>query len=717
MKVTLDGQVLHESSGGWALTVGTAPHARGYVLPRLIATDLYNRAVGRIHGSVLVLDATAEGRGTQTVEALTILGTSPANHRDQERLIVVDRRWTWGRLHVARAYNMPRRTGARRRLPGAPVAVAQIDDDLAYAPWSLRNGARWTGLQVLRDVLTNLGVVYHIEPDVAAVLGDSDNSPVQALELDDPGDVALARVLAYFGRAYGVYVDYDGRVVVFNRLSGGERDLVGVAQPGEGVGSSVSPDSAVSAAGIGDPYEQTPHFDLQDRRQELPSRVLVHFTRRVELRIDVEEGADPTVDGGERAAEPPTGDYVVALPEDATIRGQDYVLGTYVDLDGYLEFLAGKQLIPTLPDITLDVLRTAYASPAITLYSVPKLDVTGIWGRRIRALRGAFRQRIQLRKRWLDRVRGIKAERVAIINTERGSRGPATVFTDYAEVSFWREIEAVRLAGLDQRDWRPIRNRFANPNAPTGGQIIDTPIEDLAPAPVRVLVEDEDQGILFLQFERDFTGQVTLIYPTALEQPDGLPEDDPRASNQWLAFADATVVHQISVIVTVGMGAPNSLRKFHTVPVTASDVLGLLPNTEILGGVGPEIHVRVQSTTTVARFGWQDEHAQAFYRAWAGQEDLTAALGDPINVDEVNDQARAFAARVYASLANRVEGQLHTGFVPGVVPAGTTRSVAHEFGAGRGATTVLDFPSDPPPRSPGSFLSMGTRRIVERLVE
>jgi len=722
--IRLDGQVLYEDQpGGWTFSFGTAPHVRRFEARASVANGLYQDALGKPHGSMLELESSSE---RLQVKALTILGTAPTNHRDRLALIVADRRWVWNRLLIRRSYNVPRITGDRRRLPGIPLAVSPIEDDVAFAPWSLINDRRWTGLEVLQDVLGQLVGAggYAIAPAVSGFLGDPDKAPVQALELVDGGAHALARVLAYFGKAFSVAITPSGIVKVDNRLSGGERGLVG-AQPLSGGGTRTREEAEVIPS-----YEGAPYFAVQDRRQERPSKVLVHFARETEIRIDRQEPepAAGTTTGGD--LDPPRSDYVVELPEDATINGEDLVIGTYVKLDDYLTYLAGKQF-PGLPELTLAKLRQAYISPAIFQYSVPKLDITGIWGRRISALRDSFRRRFQLRRVWLDRIRSIRPWRAAIRSAERGTRGPATVFTDYAEVSLWRAIEAVRLEGRDTREWHPIRNRYSNPTAAAGGEIIGTPIEDLQPAPARVVVESEDQGILFLAFATDFTGQVAAIYPTALEAAD-LPDDDPRASAQWLAWADASAVHEISVVLTVGMGAPNDLRQFHTVEVTADQVAGLVPTQAIGGGVGPALHVYVQPTTSVARFGWDDSKADEISEAWAeasgnviggrgdgagdkGGKDLTDALGDPINDSEVNDVAKAHAARVYSALADRVEGQHHGGFRPEAFPVGTARSVSHLFGPA-GASTIIDLPPDPPGISIEALLPMGTRRFVQRLV-
>lgn len=725
MFATLDGYLMEEDSGaGWTYISGTAPHIRTFEIDADAGQRLFSS--GTIDGSTLILDSRAEGLGVERIEKLTILNTLPTSLLGTVALTVADLRWQWRYPTFKRGFNIRENALVRRRLPGIPLAVAPIEDDVLYATLSLNQatGNRWSGDEVLEEVLNEIAGAdgWKREKEDTAR-----NLPrVEGLDLDGKHDRVVGDLLAYFGLALDVWVDSTGMVILTNRLTGDERQLVGAPSGGgvqQGIGGTrVRRAQLVNNQGIGSPYEGTPLWAVQDRRRERPSKIIVESGRSMEIRADFVEEPEGDTALVTRARSPnqvvpPKLQNLVILPEDATINGEDLVESSYADLKGYIDFLIGQQP-PGLPPLTLKLLRTAWFAPAVLTFSRPGIDITGIWGRRIQRLREGYRGLVQLDKIWRDRVENIEPYRVGLLSTETRARGPATIYTDYAEVSLWRWVDAIA-AGRPPEEDDIVRNRFAVP--PTGGPIVGTPIENMEPASAELTVRHQDQGIFQITFARDFTGQVALIAPSAMESEEGLPSDDPAADNQWLAYANLSERHEISIVFTASLKAPNDSRQFHRQEVLPEDVAQFFPDGGVGPAEGPVWHVRIPQSDSVARFPWDDSRADQIYAAMAEglNSDLTDALGDPGNFDEVKDVAIAEAAKVWASFQDHVEGGLTTAFKPGARLRGSTRSLSHEFvpGPTGGAITIANFPNEPQPIGSRALLTPTARRIVDRLVE
>jgi len=735
VKAYLDGYLMLEESGaGWTLEPGTAAHVRTFLFAAWAADELTRGASGgdamesRIRGepapssshpaptnegSTLVLDASDEGRGVQRVERLTILGSGPADHPDYALVTVADRRWHLPRGHFRRSYNVRRRTGNRRRLPGSPLAIAPIADDVAYAPWSLKDETTpWTGEEVLEDVLNAIA-----GPGGWRRRGQAGTSlpDVENLELDDPYDVALGRVLAEFGLALSVYVAWDGTYVLYDRLDRGEFELAGAPD-----GSQGGTRTRDQRGGIGPPMEDGPLWAVQDRRLERPELVSVYFSRAVELRLDYQEKADGSLDlgGGTQGVRgqlgPPRIENVVDLPEDATIDGRDLVVGTFVEHPAYLEYL--RSLTPQGFPLNYKILRDGYASPRFMAFAATGVDER-LWATRGITLHRTYRTLFRLRRDWLDRVRNLRAYRVAILDPETGGRAPASIYADWAYVGLWA-------FGRAEDDSAPteasdvLKNVYANPDEPLGGNVVGTPIEDLRGAPAEVAVVDEDQGILSLAFRDDFRQTTYAIYHSAFEAesiPNDSGEDD---TSPFVEYARLTPEHEVSIVLTVQMGAPNDLRQFHRIDVKPDEV-------ELPGGVpvgeaaGPPMAVRISPTVVVARHAWDDARAPQVYDSFSEEAnvDLADALGDPINAQEVEAWAMAAAKRVYMSYADHVEGGLHTLFRAGLELKGTAGGLGLELDRRLGAMTTLDLPAEPPPVSSEALLPDGIRRLSRRFVD
>lgn len=719
MRAFLDGEKLEQQQTGWTLTTGTAPHVRTFEIDEGVANKIHEAA--GIETSTLTLDCTQEGLGTRTVSRLTVLGTGPTATVGTATIAVADRRWLWARKLFKRSYNVRRRTGERRRLQGGniPKAVADIDDDVAYVAWSLKDETTaWSGAEVLEDVLNEVAGDWRREGTAGLVLPD-----VEGLELDGPGDVCLGQVLGYFGLALAVWVDWDGTVVLTDRLDDGERELVGA--PSRAGAGGTRTRGQVPEGILGKPFQGYPLWAVQDRRRERPTKVVVHFDRALELRLDYSEDANGDAEDGEggttrtpdeKKGLPPRLENVLALPEDAKINGEDLVQGTWVQLSDYLDFLnstdAGGAGGPPgdLPPLTIDILRKGYLSGILSSYASPAVDPSGVWAFRTQSVHNSYRLKFRLRKTWMDRIKQVRPYRVAILSPETGARGPATVYADHAFWSTWRWKEHKRNSDRPELA-KILRNVYANATT-NPGNIIGTNIEDLRAAPATVTIDDEDQGIFTLSWLLDFTGQAMRVFPSAFDS-DTIPSDDPEEDNQWHQFGHLTSTHEVSVVLTVSAGAPNSLKQLHKVDV--------FPEAADGPADGPEFHVRVSPQRSIARFPWDDDKDQQVWDAFTpgNNADLTDALGEPINTGEIEDVAKAIGRSVYSFFRDHVEGGFTGAFQPDVGLKGTVSALSLELvpGPNGGGLTRLALPSEPPPVAWEQLLPAGTRRLINRMVD
>lgn len=705
-RVQLDGITLEvDSNGGWDLVAGTGPHTEAFEVHADVAARLVANAT--TYGSTLLLDASAEGLPSRTVQRLTILAAQPGGLPFTRNVVVVDERYFWKDRHVARSYNVRQATGEYRPLTeGGPLAVRKLIPQEKYRTPSLRDGRdKWTASQVLADVMDLVAGKgrWRLEDALPEL------PPVEGLEIDHPGDQAVAMVFATLGLALDVYLGLDGIAVIVNRSKAAK------PQSGEATRTRGSVVAAADGLTIPGPYLTLPVIQLVDRRHERPSAINVYLTPACEVRIDhVETDTSGAATRAREGDAPPCrSDAVVQVPEDISVDGRTVHAGTWLDLGSYMTWLAAQSHPAGLPPLTTEQLRAGYTSAVLQAYAAPDIDNGGVWARRVAAAFEGFRRRYQIREPWRSRMRRIEPYRVAVLDPARGARADSPVFADWSQYITWRWYgdQVSGNALLDQL----IQNRYANPSAASGGSIVGTSIRDLNRAPALVSILDEDQGLYELHYRLDYTGQAATIYPSAFDQ-DTIPSVDPKARNRWLEWATLSPTHEVSVIVTCVPMAPNGLRRLHKVTITPDQVTGML-GAEVGPCTAPPRDLRL-AVDRVARFAWQDDKADAIRRFFSPGSDLTVqgTYGDPINVDEVTELARAAAARLYGRLLDRPQGSVTVAFNPDLTIKGTVAAIRHRFNR-QGAYTVVELMPDPPPVDADFFLSPGIRRVVQRLLD
>ena len=707
----LDGVLLPVGAGTtWPLIDGVDGYEATLILEADSAEALFAKA--KRFGSTLEL---VNGPDRELFKKLTILGTGPGPTPYQRELVLADRRWTWAYSPlVRRSYNVTRKSGQVRRLgnDGQPLAVRPLVESRAYFPWSLKGEETgsvrtWKPAEIVADVLDRVVPGEWVDRD-GVLQGLAGKLPdVQNLEVSAVPAVAIAQVLTQVGGGrIGCFVRPSGQIVLYDRLSGDERELVGLA-------SSRSARTRTRSSGSGGRPQIVggPLWAAQDRRMERPSAVRVHFVPAAELRVDHVEGG--TNSGSTSTGTPLRAASALRYPEDVTVAGRTITESTWGTLEDFLEFLSTKTLAD-LPPLTLDSIQKGFLHGLPEVYSF--VDGTGVWAARAAAIREHYRRTYRITSPWNDRIRALRPYRVSIEDQETGTQGASLVYQDYAEWATWRGVKSKTALDLPENH-EIVRNRYANSLAANqgGGVIVGTDIADLRPAPAQLSIVDEELGIFSVDFVFDFTGTASRFVHSALVKG-RIPTADPSQQYCYLQEGHLSATHELSTIVTVQPATPNDERQLYPVTVTLSDVRDLLPTSAATKAEGPVLDVLVDASRELARFAWDDDKRDAIYAAFGrsnGGKTIGEAYGDPINKTVLTAIARATAARVFVSYEDHIEGGLLTGFVPGLEPRGTAKSVSHSFGAD-GPRTMIDLPPKPPVVSEEPFLPTSVHRLLGR---
>lgn len=738
MKATFDGvQLRLDSAVGWTFRAGTSPHIQEFRMPADLVEEIFEKA--KPFESELVMSdmdpmsTNRVNRVENRVKKLTVLGTGPTDSPHDKTLIVADRRWALNRVHVYRTYNIRRKSGRRRRVSGESGIKASdvLIDDVAYAKWSLKGGATvWKTEEVIEDLMN--AAVGEGEWVNGLRRGDKEFTvtlpEVENLEIDLPADAAIGQLINALGGQVGITVTSEGQYRLFPKLDNQERQVVGIQEERDTFVDVLNPLVGYELA------------DPQDRRRERPTEVRVMFTRVMELRIDFADKGDGGTAGTDEENPPPKMVNVLPSPEDFQTSGaataKKVVAGQWIEVDLFLDYLKLKSveegISPGLPPFTKTILNKGWLCNIPEVYADADIDDSGLWANRIAALRNHYRVTYQIEKLWRDRIRTIQPYRVSIQDYETGSRAPATVFTNYATYNSWR----ARGKSVKQKEaaWRMLQNRFANPldkKHLKGGAVVGTNQKDLKPAPCFARVVDEEQGVIQLEFSTgaDVTGEMTKLIRSALDK-DGLPSNNPNFKRQYLQQAKLAKEHEVSVILTTTLGAPAGKRGLHQIVVSAEDGQKLLPTVKRGKAEGPPLEVRVAPTMEAARMGWDDDLSEAIRTGFAIPSDgkvdepLGESLGVPINDDQLQEIAKAVAARVYSRYVDRVEGGLTTpmravnefGEYSGGV-RGIISDVRYAIDPEVGMITTATVDSQAPEVAIEALLPPSYRRLIERMVD
>lgn len=658
---------------------------------------------------------------------------------------LADRRWFWPYKFVPRRYNIRRNVGVRREArPDGVLELERVFPDVWYHRWSLRDergmppAAKWTALEVLRDVLEEVSLVEEeLRGSKPAIRFDANvgrNVPVEDLVLFDSGENAVKTAFDYLPEA-SVYVDLDGDLRVYSKVSGAEEGALVQAGP-EVVGEG--------------------HVARVQNVFVRPREIHVLFQREVEVRFDyLEEAKAVTTTIAARANDDKrlvdnvlqVPDFILRRVTDnffGVVQAFDATQGTWISFDAALRawadavngaFPVGAGFRNAGPVIDHEFIQIAvvpfmdlWTGMALLGQAVPDAD----WLARISAVKQHYRRSYRINSRWLDRFLSIRAYRVAAADPVHGTRASAVVYSDYAVVG-------------TQRAWFQNRDQaFYVKNQERGIGPGEAITDRSKPAPAEVTVVDSDQGIFRLEYKVDPYKVHDAVLPGKVDRG-SLPEGNLHKTGRrgrtllWNGRSDnqsrskvpkLSASHKLATILTAVPAAPtgkDTVRQLHRVVVRPDEVKEALPpraRENVGEALGPPMEILVPAGVEVARVRWSDARAtdiEKIFGLGEGEPNLGGLVvnelpGDPrVTGASLNTVALAVAARMYASLADRSEGTMAGRINPRVVPAGWLGEVSFNLETDGEATVGLTLPEKLPKMNFFAFLDDATRQVLMRM--
>lgn len=713
---------LLRSSIVWSFRSGVKPvQHRFELVPQDAATILAARGP-------LTLNIVSDS-GILEVKHLWALRAAETDDPAISAILVADRRWIWEYKHVVRRFNMRRRVGVYRTKPSEHdvVELSKLVDKFAYAPFSLLDpskGTKWTAGDALANVITEVanfekkesGTRFRLIYD-KGVESRLEDIPMEDLELNDAGDAAIAKVLAYLPQL-GLYVDAKGDVHIYERSSGQEASVI--AAVGGAVDAGVWGTSATLAK-----YENT-----------RPREIHVLFTREMEVRFDSFEPTDrqtstEVIDQRKMTNVLPVPDYTLRKPN-----GEGVNQGTWIDV---ADALASPTWAIPVP-LTFRKLQQAMV-PYIDLWAgIAKIGLAAPdqnWAARVGVLQQHYRFSFQLPRRWVDRTLQIRPYLVGTVNYVGGQRAPSQVFCDYTIIGGQRSFVKFREEGIDAPKY--------------AGNITGYPVgaisETSKPAPARVEIVDDDQGIIRYDFSVDPSRLREIVLPGKMIE-ETIPSEDPTlAGSFWNAVGAGGSIPTMeprfrsAVILTLTPAGPNNNQQYHRVIVKPSNAKGMLPPaaaSKLASAKGPIMEVYVGPKIETARFQWPYGENPDDVRA------VEACFGIPHVLDDTTEDGKAlsqrvtrlcvnratggntkrgvsleslafgYAAKIWAGEADRYVGEKSGSMVVSALPAGNIDEIRHEIRPDGAVLTNVSMPEDVPQFELAQFLGSQERAVLFR---
>jgi len=636
---TLDGVPLAGTGPVvWRLQTGVVPFTAVYTVHRSNWDRLKEK-----RGQLLTLQI-VDGRGSRTkVEGVTILHEVPSDSPHRRSFMVADRRWTWGNVLVCRDYNATKRTGERKAPGGQAGDVPEIlvtVDEFKYRAHSLRKGKeRWKAKQIVQDVL---GIVCRQSKELNQQVNqksggnqgwqkpflwvisswpirekdsgsdDLGEFTIQNLMLRDSGDAALSRVLSYVPGAQ-VYIDLKGRAVIFDGT-----DL----QATRAHFQHLPPAQYGGDAAI-----------YCDRSRIRPRDVLVHYQREIEILLDYQDDLGPTAAGGNDRDEPylqnvlPTADLETTFserdPETNENVSKTVKQGTWVPFDKWLAVMNSDKRPEGSADWTFDTIRKYWIHGGLegvlggndargTRDILENADVS----MRIQAIRQHFRQTFRINRRYMERIREIKAVRVGLLDPVTGARAPASV---------WGQACLIPSNKGSLIAHRKDPNKaFVYINVDQYPKEDENVLEKI-PSPALVEIVDAELGIIRINWQQSPYGVVADYLPCLCADSNDTPTASTRNLGDQEVFpmgpgmrieggTNALMLakkFKFKIMLTIVPAAPNNARQLHQIRVGATDVAQMLAKEyTIQGGYAPPLELFIAPSEATARFALTDPTRQ-----------------------------------------------------------------------------------------------------------
>lgn len=698
---TLGGVPLeaHETVG-WRLTQGVAPYQRVFEVHRDRA-DAILRAAPTPESPVELFIG---GRKPTLIKGVYILSLQPAKHPKRVSILCTDGRYWADRILVRREFNIRRKSGERRLVDGNMQRI-NPQDDVTFARYSLRGEkSAWLAKEAVEDVLKEVSKgKYSFGKVDFSKLGQVD---IDGLILKDDGQTALKKVLD-FVPSLTCYMSKNA-IWTLTLINGAEEE----EQFGSAPPPIVGPDLPMKI----------------DMSRPRPRAIELYFQPEDELRVDFLEGITQTT----TTREPRIFRNVIQLPDrkltyvSGPLTGKVVVKGTWVEIDEHLfnawnadaanprtVTINGRTI--NLPPISFEVLRKLWFSPGGYHAYYEIAGGNSVWAKRWRALMAHYRQTFQVDRRWRDRIRFARAERVAIQDPENARWAPSDVIADHAVLPSAKRIAETR----NDAKLKLATNQYAWPLSDSRRLLVDGKIcETALLTPV-----DEDQMVFHVIYQLDQDGNSQGMCPFILSLkteggPVDIPEADPRAPQAafMLGLAQPSPKHRFTTVLTVAPASPQGLAGLHKVVVTPDEAKKFLPSSvakNIGDCKGPVYQLFVEPGVFPAASAWRDEDSAEIENAILnGGPRTDARLIYPQHVKNI---AGSMAAIIYALFADRTQGQ-HVADMDGdAEPVGRISSVVHELGR-RGITlTRRDMPPSMKALNWKALLPDETRRILGKV--
>jgi hypothetical protein len=728
---TLDGRPLI-GNVTWSVTSGVRPYTTIVTLRKSDAEALLDG--GSLSGGAAVTGGGGSGARPVTLKLesgrsgefknLYVLHEMPAPAPAYAALLISDRRWLWQNCIYRRHLNVRRKIGTKRLVSQNNAEAWTVDDDVSFAPYSLKDGRTvWSPAELLADLGAALK---HWEktqggsepevviPQLPAV--GSGGAAIQDLELDGTLDACIERALAFLP-GMDVTVDADGSVRFFWRTGTEESDEIKAAGP--------------EVMGRG-------HITPVSFRRVRPRKIRVYFSVMAEIRVDFEELAST----GTTSALIQDGfwcENVLPVPDYALNTASGTVMsGTYVT---FAEALPAWGALPGIGTLDFPKIRRAMV-PFNNLWTGARLSGAASpaqdWMARIGAIQAHYRRTFRLNRRIMDRLASIHPYRVATINPVTGTRGRAAVFSDFSYVATTRSLFA------EEQNSQQLSYAMNVACYPSGGNIAATTLA----APALLTIEDSDQGVFQVDYHADPTRVYELALPSQIETEGqntapgtvvpsvgGGPSPFLGRSSRSIGWnilgrfqapATLTSQHKLIAIFTAVPASPNNKRAMCWVDVSPGEVPQWSGSNVC---EGPMLEIRVGPGLEVARVGWDDTQKERIQSLLTSTDESPVAEGDEyglkklvINYDSgagnsasLTSIARAAAARVWHALRDHSVGTATVGFRPSGKLTGSMKTIEHELDFAGALTSRMTVPAQVEAFDINRYLDASTQRIIHRL--
>jgi len=739
-KATLEGIPLLDSREiSWPIREGTDPVMVEFdiipdSLPLLL--DLARAKNGDI--TLIIEDVqpgTKELRENK-FSGLWILGPGVPSHPRRKAILVSDRRWRWHSPLISKSYNLRRRVGVQRRGLWQDALQQDTVPVWNWFSWSLNGGKPWTADEIIFDVLLQLGEGVAFTKEEQADFDLLRKLPIENMVLNDPGDEALSKALNQMP-GIGIYLDNKSNVRIYNKLTGKETLVVGKGGELPATGSA-----GPEIEGTGG------HVEFITNEFTRPSAVDVFFTIESELRFDFlgDDNDSTSIDFNDPFGilsllfPPRLMDNVISQPDFILdINGVKHYQGQYITYNQYLPAITENAGL--LANLDNDAINTAMI-PDLGLWAV--LDLLGKielsatdanWSARIRGIQSSWRQLFRISPNWKERILAMRPYLVATNDVTSGQRAPAQAWADHS-YRISRKSLFLRARKNENLAWGMNVPSYPGFNADPGSTA--GRVEQVAPATISI--EDEDQGIIRINYQVDPYGQRDQVFPAFINN---MPSHNLRNSNRGTPIAFNAIAgngrdfakfrddQRTAVLITCVPSIPNDKRRFYRIRVTPSEVKSLLPTAaqkSLNKASGPVREIFVGPGVETARVQFrasQSDRINQIFGVPRTVDDIRSVIRDlvindrpqaAIGLDSASlpNIAVAIAATIYSDHRDRVQGMGTYRMDAELGLLGNMDEINNVLGTDGKAHSIVGLPPQVEPVSIFQFMDPSARQIILR---